>query len=77
MKDVLKVGRFSREKFDFWYHIYFYYPDKNQIVKTWTRPKTKTSISFAFVGINQGLTLGFGKILMKVYFGGKIFLKKK
>jgi hypothetical protein len=58
MQDVLKDGRLGREKIDFWYHIYFYYPNKNQIVNTWTRPKTKTSTSFAFVGINQGLTLG-------------------
>ncbi len=58
MQDILKDGRLGKEKFDFWYQIYFYYPDKNQIVKTWTRPKTKISTSFAFVGVNQGLTLG-------------------
>ena len=52
----LKEGR--RGNNDFWYSIYFYYPDKQQIVITWTRPKTKTTTSFAFVGINQGLTLG-------------------
>ena len=52
----LREGR--RDNNDFWYSIYFYYPDKQQIVKTWTRPKTKTTTSFAFVGINQGLILG-------------------
>ena len=58
MQDVLKDGRLGKEKFDFWYHIYFYYPDKNQIVNTWTRPHTKTTTSFAFVSINDGLVLG-------------------
>ena len=58
MKVILKDGRLGREKFDFWYHIYFYYPDKNQIVKTWTRAHTRTTTSFAFVAVNQGLTLG-------------------
>jgi len=51
----LKEGR--QDNNDFWYSIYFYYPDKQQIIKTWTRPKTKTTTMFAFVGINQGLTL--------------------
>ncbi len=55
-KFYLREGR--RDENDFWYSIYFYYPEKNQIVKTWTRPKTKTTTSFAFVGINQGLILG-------------------
>lgn len=61
----------GREKFDFWYHIYFYYPDKNQIIITWTRPKTKTSTSFAFVGINQGLTLRNWKDVNESFFWWK------
>lgn len=52
----LKDGR--SDESDYWYSIYFYYPDKNEILHTWTRPKTKTSTTFAFVGINSGLTLG-------------------
>lgn len=71
MKPFLKDGRLGREKFDFWYHIYFYYSDKNQIVITWTRPKTKTSTSFAFVGINQGLTLGNWKDVNESFFWWK------
>jgi len=51
-------GRNNEKFLDHWYHIYFYYSDKNEIVKTWTRPKTKNSTTFAFVGINSGLTLG-------------------
>lgn len=52
----LKDGR--KDSTDYWFHIYFYYSDKNQIVNTWIRPKTKTSVDFAFVGLNKGLTLG-------------------
>ena len=52
----LEDGR--RDDKDYWYSIYFYYPDKNEILHTWTRPKTKNSTTFAFVGINSGLTLG-------------------
>ena len=44
---------------DYWYHIYFYYKDKDQIIKAWTRrPVANGKTSFAFVAINQGLTLG-------------------
>ena len=52
----LKDGR--RDENDYWHSVYFYYPDKNEILHTWTRPKTKNSTTFAFVGINSGLTLG-------------------
>jgi len=55
-KFYLREGR--QDENDFWYSIYFFYPEKTQIVKTWTRPKTKTTTNFAFVGINQGLILG-------------------
>lgn len=54
-----------KDSSDHWYYIYFYYPDKNQIVMTWTRPNTnwenpklEKSTSFAFVSVNDGLTLG-------------------
>lgn len=46
------------ERRDNWYSFYFYYPDKNQIVKTWTRSTFDGTTNFAFVGVNQGLTLG-------------------
>ncbi|MGK0448396.1 MAG: hypothetical protein ACJA2M_002186 [Polaribacter sp.] len=52
----LKEGR--SDSLDHWYSIYFYYPNKNQIVKTWTRPQSKTKTTFAFVAINNSLTLG-------------------
>ncbi|MEX1013633.1 MAG: hypothetical protein WDZ80_00545 [Candidatus Paceibacterota bacterium] len=52
----LRDGR--RDSADHWYSIYFYYPDKNKILKTWTRPINENSTRFAFAGINSGMTLG-------------------
>ncbi len=43
---------------DHWYHIYFYYPEKDQIVKTWIRQNSGNTTQFAFVSVNNGLTLG-------------------
>lgn len=54
----MEEGRKDEKFLDHWYHIYFYYPDKNEIVKTWTRPNNKNSTTLAFVAINDGLTLG-------------------
>ncbi len=53
---ILPDGRENNS--DYWYHIYFYYKDKNKIIYTWTRPKTKNITKFAFVAINDGLKLG-------------------
>ena len=36
-----------------WYKIYFYYPDKEQILLTWTRPNFNGKTTFAFAGINS------------------------
>lgn len=52
----MEEGR--RDSSDHWFSIYFYYPHKNQIIKTWTRPSSKTKTTFAFVSVNDGLTLG-------------------
>lgn len=46
------------EKNDLWFHIYFYYKDKNQIVYTWIRKSDMNKTTLAFVSINYGLTLG-------------------
>lgn len=46
------------ERKDHWYTFYFYYPDKNEIIKTWTRSTFEGTSQFAFVSTNQGLTLG-------------------
>ncbi|MBI3220202.1 MAG: hypothetical protein HYZ44_11880 [Bacteroidetes bacterium] len=40
------------------YKVYFYFKDENKIVYTWTRPSGKNSTTFAFVSLNDGLTLG-------------------
>lgn len=43
---------------DHWFDIYFYDNENDQIIKTWTRPTSKTTTSFGFVAVNHGLTLG-------------------
>jgi hypothetical protein len=50
-----------KDSTDHWYHTYFYYKDKNEIIYCWTRPSNKMSTDFAFVGINAGLALGHWK----------------
>ncbi|MGZ4089083.1 MAG: hypothetical protein ACXVNO_00065 [Bacteroidia bacterium] len=46
------------DSLDHWYNVYFYYAKENIILHTWTRPITKNKTTFAFIGINNGLTLG-------------------
>lgn len=46
------------ERKDYWYSFYFYYPDKNEIVNTWTRSTFEGTSQFAFVSTNNGLILG-------------------
>ena len=41
-----------------WYKVYFYFPDEDKIVYTWTRPSGKNKTTFALVSLNDGLTLG-------------------
>jgi hypothetical protein len=41
-----------------WYFIYFYYPEKKQIISTYTRPKTKLVTTFAFVGYKKENDVG-------------------
>lgn len=41
-----------------WYHIYFYDSESDEIIHTWIRTKSESTVSFAFVGINKGLNLG-------------------
>jgi len=59
----LKDGR--RDSSDYWYHIYFYYPEENQIVKSWIRQKGKDKVTLAFVGINEGQSLGNWRMINK------------
>lgn len=59
----LKDGR-SGEK-DYWYHVYFYSKDDNEIIYTWIRASNETATTFAFVSINKGLALGKWKDINK------------
>ncbi|MBG6063163.1 hypothetical protein IWX83_002973 [Flavobacterium sp. CG_9.1] len=49
-----------RNKNDHWYHIWFYYPDENKIVKSWIRDN-----KIAFVGIGDGMDLSNYKEINK------------
>lgn len=52
---------------DHWYHVYFYYADKNEIIKTWLRPNGSNKTTFAFVAVNSSLVLGNWKDINKDY----------
>jgi hypothetical protein len=53
----LKDGRINDKAL--WYDIYFYYPQENQLIHTWTRPALNPQkTTFALVGVNDGLKLG-------------------
>lgn len=56
--EVFQLTEGRDDPSDFWYDIYFYYSDKQQIVKTWIRPNYESGVDFAFVAVNNGLTLG-------------------
>ena len=54
----LKDGRNTKDPFDHWHHLYFFYPEDYQIVYAWTRPVNETATEIALVAINDGLVLG-------------------
>jgi hypothetical protein len=60
-----------------WYHVYFYYPKENQIIHTWIRSEEKGKITFGFVGVNAGLTLGNWKEINKDFSYPENALQKK
>jgi hypothetical protein len=49
----------------YWYHTYFYLPEKQTIVHCWTRPASESKTQFAIVGLNNGLELGNWKQVNK------------
>ena len=57
--------------------LYFYYPEKNQIIYTWTRPTGENKTSFAFVSINEGLTLGNWKEINRDFNSEENGMEKK
>jgi len=50
----------KRNNKDHWYHIWFYYPDRNKIVKSWIRDN-----KIAFIGIGDGMDLSNYKEINK------------
>lgn len=50
----------KRDEKDHWYHIWFYYPDRNKVVKSWIRGN-----KIAFVGIGDGMDLSNYKEINK------------
>lgn len=72
---MLQDGRRNNE--DHWYHIYFYYKPENQIVKTWVRSSRNGGTVFAFVGINEGLTIGNWKEINKDFKGAANLMQKQ
>ncbi|RYD57608.1 MAG: hypothetical protein EOP56_07465 [Sphingobacteriales bacterium] len=59
--DGKDAGTLSDERSEdpgLWYHFYFYFPDENKIIHTWTRSNFDGGTDFAFVGVNYGLELG-------------------
>lgn len=46
-----------------WYLVYFYLPETNQILLTWTRPEGPNRTTFALVSVNDGLIIGNWKQL--------------
>jgi hypothetical protein len=49
----LRDGRDNAKFQDYWFHIYFYYPQENKIIWTWTRPAGKQQTTLAFVAIGH------------------------
>jgi len=54
-----------RDAQDHWYHIYFFYPQENQIVYAWVRKSGKQKTTLAFVSVNDGLVFGKWKDINK------------
>ena len=52
----LQDGKESKD--DHWYNLYFYDKKNDRILFTWTRRSGRTSTTFAFVAVNNGLSLG-------------------
>ena len=71
----IKDGRYTEK--DHWYHNYFYYPDEIQIINAWLRSSDKGHTTLAFVGINQGLTLGHWKEINKDFNNSENQLQKQ
>ena len=56
-----KDNRVTQKETDHIYKFYFYDKTTNKILFTWTRPSGRSTTTFAFVSINDGLDLGHWK----------------
>jgi hypothetical protein len=59
--DSIGVHDGRRDSSDYWYHVYFYSPQENEIFKTWIRIHERGKTTFALVAINQDLKFGHWK----------------
>lgn len=48
-----------------WYHVWFYYPQENQIIKCWIRTSQHGNAEIGFIGIGNGPTLNNYKEINK------------
>lgn len=72
----LEDGRYNPN--DYWYRVYFYYPETKEILYVWTRPDNSTSTTLGFVRINKGNELGHWKNINRDFdFSENIAQKKK
>lgn len=72
---LLTDGR--SDKYDHWYHIYFYYPIENQIIYAWTRPGEQGITKFALVSVNYGQKLGNWKDINKDFSSSENKIQKQ
>ncbi|MFT3796550.1 hypothetical protein [Flavobacterium sp.] len=56
----------KNDRHDHWYHIYFYYKEKNEIVNAYLRGG-ENSTTLAIVSINKGLDIGNWKDINRDY----------
>jgi len=55
---ALEDGNDTSDIYDYWYHLYFYYPKEKEIIHSWIRLDSRNITTLAFVGINKSLRLG-------------------
>jgi len=59
VRPQILIGGRGKSFPNYWYHVYFYCRESNEILHTWTRPAAdSTKTTFALVGLNRGRALG-------------------
>jgi len=67
----------GKDENSYWYFVYFFYPKENQIIETWTRQDSKNKTIFAFVAVNEGLTIGNWKEINRDFTRSENKMQKK